>query len=106
MITNNPGGRLWVDPDGVEGLGQAYDGHVQMYETYLAQLLALRSRYASAWGDDDMGQRGKGRLAARNRLHRGGCLHDLLAGSAAVLGADGSDDAPLEGDGVEHLVAG
>ena len=56
MINNNPGGRLWVDPDGVEGLGQAYDGHVQMYETYLAQLLTLRSRYANAWGDDDMGK--------------------------------------------------
>ncbi|GLY00697.1 MULTISPECIES: hypothetical protein [Actinoplanes] len=56
MINNNPGGRLWVDPDGVEGLGLAYEGHVDLYESYLAQVLALRSRYANAWGDDDMGQ--------------------------------------------------
>ncbi|WP_433794793.1 WXG100 family type VII secretion target [Actinoplanes sp. CA-252034] len=56
MINNNPGGRLWVDPDGVEGLGQAYQGHVELYDTYLAQLTALRSRYANAWGDDDMGE--------------------------------------------------
>ncbi|MEU8659990.1 hypothetical protein [Actinoplanes philippinensis] len=56
MIENNPGGRLWVDPDGVEGLGLAYQGHVELYDTYLAQLTALRSRYANAWGDDDMGE--------------------------------------------------
>ncbi|MEU7791972.1 hypothetical protein AB0B11_00955 [Micromonospora tulbaghiae] len=56
MISNNPGGRLWVDPDGVEGLGRAYESHVQLYESYLAQLTALRARYANAWGDDDMGE--------------------------------------------------
>ncbi|MET7468182.1 WXG100 family type VII secretion target [Micromonospora sp. NPDC005686] len=56
MISNNPGGRLWVDPDGVEGLGKAYAAHVQLYESYLAELTALRARYANAWGDDDMGE--------------------------------------------------
>ncbi|MEU8313212.1 hypothetical protein [Micromonospora sp. NPDC048169] len=56
MISNNPGGRLWVDPDGVEGLGKAYESHVQLYDTYLTQLTALRARYARAWGDDDMGE--------------------------------------------------
>ncbi|SDT56359.1 hypothetical protein [Actinoplanes derwentensis] len=56
MINNNPGGRLWVDPDGVEGLGLAYEGHVELYDSYLSQLTALRSRYANAWGDDDMGK--------------------------------------------------
>ncbi|WBC01024.1 hypothetical protein [Micromonospora sp. WMMA1976] len=56
MISNNPGGRLWVDPDGVEGLGKAYESHVQLYESYLSQLTALRARYANAWGDDDMGE--------------------------------------------------
>ncbi|WP_435089811.1 WXG100 family type VII secretion target [Micromonospora aurantiaca (nom. illeg.)] len=56
MISNNPGGRLWVDPDGVEGLGKAYESHVQLYESYLSQLTALRARYADAWGDDDMGE--------------------------------------------------
>ncbi|MCT2277756.1 hypothetical protein M3G91_08980 [Micromonospora chalcea] len=56
MISNNPGGRLWVDPDGVEGLGKAYESHVQLYESYLAQVTALRARYSNAWGDDDMGK--------------------------------------------------
>ncbi|WP_433493513.1 WXG100 family type VII secretion target [Micromonospora sp. CA-248089] len=56
MISDNPGGRLWVDPDGVEGLGKAYEAHVLLYESYLAQLTALRARYANAWGDDDMGE--------------------------------------------------
>ena len=55
-MSNNPGGRLWVDPDGVEGLGKAYESHVQLYESYLEQLAALRARYANAWGDDDMGE--------------------------------------------------
>ncbi|MFD6717235.1 hypothetical protein AMK25_20425 [Micromonospora sp. TSRI0369] len=56
MTSNNPGGRLWVDPDGVEGLGKAYESHVQLYESYLAQVTALRARYSNAWGDDDMGK--------------------------------------------------
>ncbi|AXO37981.1 WXG100 family type VII secretion target [Micromonospora chalcea] len=56
MTSNNPGGRLWVDPDGVEGLGKAYESHVRLYESYLAQVTALRARYSNAWGDDDMGK--------------------------------------------------
>lgn len=55
MSATNPGGRLWVDSDGVSGVGDAYDGQVQLYEAYLRQLTALRARYANAWGDDDMG---------------------------------------------------
>src|SRR3546814_10420442 len=55
--------------------------------------------------DDDMGQRAEGRLAPRNGLYRRGRLHDLLAGSAAILGADGPNDAPLHQHGIEHLVA-
>ena len=55
MSATNPGGRLWVDSDGVYGVGDAYDGQVQLYDTYLQQLTALRARYANAWGDDDMG---------------------------------------------------
>ncbi|MCM4078055.1 hypothetical protein [Paractinoplanes hotanensis] len=51
-----PRGRLFVDPDGVVSVGDAYDEHVQMYDTYLANLVALRERYANAWGDDDMGR--------------------------------------------------
>lgn len=56
MSGTNPGGRLWVNPDGVEGLGNTYDSHVELYENYLGQLTSLRARYAKAWGDDDMGQ--------------------------------------------------
>ena len=56
MSATNPGGRLWVNPDGVEGLGNTYDSHVELYENYLGQLTSLRARYAKAWGDDDMGQ--------------------------------------------------
>ena len=52
-----------------------------------------------------MGQGAKGRLAPRYRLHRRGRLHDLLAGPAAILGADGSNDAPLHRHGIEHLIA-
>lgn len=55
MSATNPGGRVWVDSDGVSGVGDAYDGQVQLYEAYLQQLTALRARYANAWGDDDMG---------------------------------------------------
>ncbi len=52
-----------------------------------------------------MGQRRERRLAARDRLHRGSGLDDLVAGAAAILGADGAHDSPLDGHGVEHLVA-
>lgn len=51
-----PRGRLYVNPDGVVSVGDAYGEHVQIYDTYLANLVSLRERYANAWGDDDMGQ--------------------------------------------------
>ncbi|GAA2565599.1 hypothetical protein GCM10010435_42990 [Winogradskya consettensis] len=51
----NPGGRLWVNPEGVSNVGDAYGEHVQLYQTYLEQLTSLRARYGNAWGDDDMG---------------------------------------------------
>ena len=41
--------------------------------------------------DYDMDQRLEGRLAPNYRLYRRGCLHDFLAGSAAILGADGPE---------------
>ncbi len=56
-------------------------------------------------GDDDMGQGTECRLAPRYRLYWCGRLHDLLAGPAAILGPDGSNDAPLHRHGIEHLVA-
>ncbi|MBL7253230.1 hypothetical protein [Paractinoplanes lichenicola] len=51
-----PKGRLSVNPDGVVSVGDAYGEHVQIYDTYMANLVSLRERYANAWGDDDMGQ--------------------------------------------------
>src|SRR3546814_5417522 len=67
--------------------------------------LAVKRQMMVELGDDDMGQRAEGRLAPRNGLYRRGRLHDLLAGSAAILGADGPNDAPLHQHGIEHLVA-
>lgn len=52
---NHPGGRIWVDPEGVVRVGDAYGEQVELYQGYLAKLTDLRSRYANAWGDDDMG---------------------------------------------------
>ncbi|MBU2670261.1 hypothetical protein KOI35_42845 [Actinoplanes bogorensis] len=51
-----PRGRLYVNPDGVVSVGDAYGEHVQIYDTYLANLVSLRERYSKAWGNDDMGQ--------------------------------------------------
>ena len=56
-------------------------------------------------GDDDVGQRAEGRLAPGNGFCRRRRLHDLLAGPTAILGPDGSNDAPLQRHGIEHLVA-
>ena len=56
-------------------------------------------------GDHDMGERSERSLAPRDRFYGCGCLHDLPAGAAAILGADGADDPPLDRHGVEHLVA-
>ena len=51
----------------------------------------------------DMGERGKARLAARDRLHRRRRLDDPVAGAAAILGPHGADDAPLDRGDVELL---
>jgi hypothetical protein len=51
-----PIGHLWVNPDGVIGVGDAYAEHVALYNRYVDQLVSLRDRYGSAWGDDDMGK--------------------------------------------------
>jgi hypothetical protein len=51
-----PIGHLWVNPDGVIGVGDAYAEHVALYNRYVDQLISLRDRYGSAWGDDDMGK--------------------------------------------------
>src|SRR3546814_857472 len=54
---------------------------------------------------DDMGERREAGLAACYRLHRRRSLDDPVAGAAAILGPDGSDDAPLDRRDVELLVA-
>jgi len=56
-------------------------------------------------GDDNVGQRAEGRLAARYRFYRRGRLDDLLVGPAAILGPDGPNDTLLHWHGIEHLVA-
>ncbi len=52
---NSPAGRLWVDPEGVVLVGDGYAEHAALYQNYLNELDALRSRYANSWGDDEMG---------------------------------------------------
>ncbi|AGL14096.1 WXG100 family type VII secretion target [Actinoplanes sp. N902-109] len=52
---SQPHGRLWVNPEGVVRVGDAYSQHVDIYQRYLDQLTSLRQRYADSWGDDDMG---------------------------------------------------
>ncbi|WP_306215250.1 WXG100 family type VII secretion target [Actinoplanes sp. RD1] len=51
-----PTGYLSVNPDGVISVGDAYAEHAELYNQYLAQITSMRERYASAWGDDDMGK--------------------------------------------------
>lgn len=51
----HPQGRISVDPDGVVAVGNDYAAHVALYQTYLDQLASIRERYASSWGDDEMG---------------------------------------------------
>ncbi|WP_213453721.1 hypothetical protein [Rhizomonospora bruguierae] len=51
----NPGGRLWVDPEGVVTAGDAYAEHAALYDSHLRQLAVLRERYGQSWGDDEMG---------------------------------------------------
>lgn len=52
---NSPAGRLWVDPEGVVLVGDGYAEHAALYQKYLNELDSLRSRYASSWGNDEMG---------------------------------------------------
>lgn len=52
---SEPTGALWVDPEGVLSVSRAYDGHIAMYDRYLSRLDHLRTQYASAWGDDEIG---------------------------------------------------
>lgn len=50
------GGRIWVDPEGVSGLGDRYADHAATWDQHLQRLRALRVQYKDAWGDDDMGR--------------------------------------------------
>lgn len=52
---NSPAGRLWVDPEGVVLVGDGYAEHAALYQNYLNDLDAMRSRYANSWGNDEMG---------------------------------------------------
>ncbi|WP_408020632.1 hypothetical protein [Sphingobium quisquiliarum] len=56
-------------------------------------------------GNDDVGQHAEGSLAPGNGFCRRGCLHDLLAGPAAILGPDGPNDTLLHRHSIKHLVA-
>jgi uncharacterized protein YukE len=53
---SEPRGQIRVKPDGITNLGRRYDQHVARYDAYLKQLASMRSRYAQAWGDDDIGK--------------------------------------------------
>ncbi|BCY07229.1 hypothetical protein [Actinoplanes sp. L3-i22] len=53
---SQPGGTLWVDPDGVAAVGESIDRHADLYESYQRRLDSIRMRYQSAWGDDDGGR--------------------------------------------------
>jgi len=52
--------------------------------------LAVERQVMVELGDHDMGERSERRLVARDRLYGRRCLHDLLAGAAAILGANGA----------------
>ena len=55
---------------------------------------------------DNVGERRETGLAARDRLHRRRCLHNLLARAAGVVGTHGANDPPLHRRNIEHLVTG
>ncbi|BCJ35631.1 hypothetical protein Athai_31340 [Actinocatenispora thailandica] len=55
-MSENPSGSLWVNPEGVTKVGNAYQQQIALYETHLHRLESLRERYRSAWGDDSMGK--------------------------------------------------
>lgn|GEM_PF-3824627 len=67
--------------------------------------LAVERQMMVELGDHDMGERRETRFALGNGLRLRRRLHDLLAGPAAIFGPHRSDDAPLDGEQVEHLVA-
>ncbi|WP_416901399.1 hypothetical protein [Micromonospora echinospora] len=52
---NQPHGHLWVDPEGVISVGDSYAQHTARYHECLRRLNLLRSRYETAWGDDEIG---------------------------------------------------
>jgi len=52
---SRPAGSVWVDPDGVRSVGDAYADHLTRFDSYLRQLAGLRTRFAPAWGDDELG---------------------------------------------------
>jgi hypothetical protein len=55
-MSDNPSGSLWVSPEGVTRVGNAYQQQIALYESHLHRLESLRQRYRSAWGDDSMGK--------------------------------------------------
>lgn len=55
-MSDNPSGSLWVSPEGVSRVGNAYQQQIALYESHLHRLESLRQRYRSAWGDDSMGK--------------------------------------------------
>lgn len=67
--------------------------------------LAIERQMMIELGDDHMGQRREGRLAARDGLGRRGGLNDLLAGPAAIFGADIAQHTPLHRRHVEQFIA-
>src|SRR5690554_7055198 len=54
---------------------------------------------------DDMGKGCEADFTPGNSFDRRTGLHNLLAGTAAILGTDGTDNAPLHRQHIKHLVA-
>jgi len=54
---------------------------------------------------DDMGKGSEAGFTPGNSFGRRTGLHNLLAGTAAILGTDGTDNAPLHRHHIKHLVA-
>src|SRR5690606_17679824 len=54
---------------------------------------------------DDMGKGCKAGFTPGNSFGRRMGLHNLLAGTAAILGTDGTDNAPLNRQYIKYLVA-
>ncbi|MDR6115066.1 hypothetical protein QE360_002035 [Sphingomonas sp. SORGH_AS789] len=66
--------------------------------------LAVQRQVVVELGDDDVRQRGEGRLAAYHGGDRRRRLDDLVAYPAAVFWADVAHDPPTDWHDVEHLV--